>query len=101
MQVGEVWIPDLQGNGPPPWSFNDQFEVPRIFNVPTLAHLRQIRTHQFNERALVLLKGQDEPYDGYLQGLYEYWPNLATAQPDDGGSWIWVEDKQSAWRKIT
>lgn len=100
MLAGDTYISGLTGSGPPPWSFNDSFVVPRWFLVETVAALRQLRTHQFNNNVLLVLLGQDEPYDGLLQGTYQYWPNMSTAQPDDGGTWIWANDQQSAWRKI-
>jgi hypothetical protein len=100
MGVFDERVIGLQQPGPPPGANNIYFRVPFWYLADRVADLRLVDTHLDNERSLLYLLGQDEPYDGNLQGIYKYWPNMETAEDDDGATWIHAHDGRSAWRKI-
>jgi hypothetical protein len=104
MMVGQVYMSGLNQTGPPPGANNTRMQFKGYYICPTLADLRRIETNILNETdyPLAILQGQDERWDGLLQGWYQYIPEGAhLAQADDGGSWVIVNDGNSAWKKFT
>lgn len=98
-----AYIQGLSQNGPPPGA-NDivELKVDSILRVPNLLRLREIDTSPRNVRRLVFLLGEIHPYDGALQGLYDYVPEgNQNDRDDDNGTWIIVNDGRSAWIKMS
>lgn len=97
-------LPGLRYPGPPTGA-NDivELKVELFMRVPNLERLREIDTDPTNSLKMVFLLGEIEPYDGLLQGFYDYVPQgMQNSREDDGtGSWVIVNDGRSAWVKIT
>lgn len=104
MIVGQAYMSGLVQTGPPPGANNQRVAFKGYFVCPTLSDLRALETDERNERdfPLAILQGQDERYDGLLQGWYQYIPEGEhTAFSDDNATWIIVNDGRSAWKKFT
>lgn len=102
MNRGPAYMSGLIHNGPPPGA-NDDFEiVTQWYRRNSVAEVKQLSTRASNSRRLLLLTGQDEKYDGLLQGIYCYVPaeELDTSLGNDA-SYIVVNDGRSAWYKLT
>jgi hypothetical protein len=102
MLQSDVWTPGLVQNGPPPGSNDDIFLVTHWYRKNAVAEVKAMPSREVNESRLLILTGQDEAFDGLLQGIYTYVPpaSLNTALGDDA-SYIIVNDGRSAWRKLT
>ena len=101
MGVHPIWVPGLNQHGPPPGANSERREIhaqaKREFECETVADLRRIEHHHLNFRCVLL--GENEAFDGYLQGLYHWWKST---DEDNGGDTIRPNDYQGwLWKKLT
>lgn len=102
MLQSDVYVPGLQGSGPPPGANDDLQLVTHWYRKNSVAQVKTMATRIENRERMLMLTGQDTAFDGLLQGIYIYvdTADLNTALSDDA-SYIVVNDRRSAWRKIS
>jgi hypothetical protein len=101
--VGPAYMSNLNQMGPPPGANNVRLRFRSYYVCETLLDLRAIETDSQNETdfPMAILLGQDEKYDGLLQGLFFYVPEGEHLANPDSVSWVIVNDGRSAWKKLT
>lgn len=106
MFISDAYKSGLVQTGPPPGANNPIRYRPMV--AETLSELREIQLAASDWETpsgrkiptVVLLLGEDAPYDGNLQGHYlAYRPSASYVE--DGGSVIYANNREICWRKIT
>ncbi len=107
MLISDAYKSQLVQTGPPPGANNPiRF---RPMSAETLAELRSIQIAASDWQTpdgkkiptVVLLLGEDAPYDGNLQGFYLAYRPDRVNYPEDGGAVVYSTIGDICWRKIT